>query len=80
MYEILSTVDADRAEEFTYGYFANNLKDLKTALLEKKSSLKVLYTRLEKVLGEEFERRFYTNYGTFLLFCPLDKSGEWLRY
>ena len=80
MYTILSAVDADKAEELVYGYFANNLKDLKTSLKEKKTSLRVLYTRLEKVLGEEYERRFYTNYGTFSLFCPLDKAEERLRY
>lgn len=80
MYEILTSLTADKAEELVYGYFANNLKDLKKALCDKKSSLKVLYARLEKVLGEEYERRFYTNYGTFSLFCPLDKAEERLRY
>lgn len=80
MYTILSAMDADKAEELVYGYFANNLKDLKKALCDKKSSLRVLYARLEKVLGEEYERRFYTNYGAFSLFCPLDKAEERLRY
>ena len=80
MYEILTSLTADKAETFSYGYFANNLKDLKKALCEKKSSLKVLYTRLEEVLDEGFERRFLTSYGAFSLFCPLDSSEEWLRY
>lgn len=80
MQEILTSLTADKAEELAYGYFANTLKDLKTSLREKKTSLKVLYARLEKVLGEEYERRFYTNYGTFSLFCPLDKAEEKLRY
>lgn len=80
MYEILTSLTADKAEELVYGYFANNLKDLKTSLKEKKTSLRVLYARLEKVLGEEYERRFYTNYGAFSLFCPLDKAEERLRY
>lgn len=80
MYEILTSLTADKAEEFTYGYFANNLRDLKKALCEKKSSLRVVYCRLENVLGEEFERRFLTSSGTFALFCPLDKYAEESRY
>lgn len=80
MYEILTSLTADKAEEFTYGYFANNIKDLKTALLEKRSSLRVIYCRLENVLGEEFERRFLTSCGTFSLFCPLDRCAEEKRY
>lgn len=80
MYEILTSLTADKAEEFTYGYFANNLKDLKTALCAKKSSLKVFYARLEKVVGEEFERRFLTSCGYFSLFCPLDRTEKRRRY
>lgn len=80
MYEILTSLTADKAETSSYGYFANNLKDLKKALKENKSSLKVLYARLKEVLDEGFERRFLTNYGSFSLYCPLDSSENRLRY
>lgn len=48
MYTILSAVDADKAEELVYGYFANNLKDLKTSLKKKKLLLESYIQDLKK--------------------------------
>lgn len=77
---IYSAVDADRAEEGTYGYFSNALAPLKESLEKRKINLSVVYARLEVVLNEKFERRFCTNQGNFALFCPLGNSFEEKRF
>lgn len=77
---IYSAVDAERAEEGTYGYFSNTLAPLKESLKKGKTNLYVLYTRLDSVLDPKFERRFCTKNGNFALFCPLGNYFEEKRY
>lgn len=73
-------VNADEAEEGTYGYFANTVGDLKTAIERKKTTLKVVYERLDHVLDDGYERRFMTRVGTFSLFYRTDRDFNKMRY
>ena len=77
---IFCSVNADRAELNTYGYFANNLGAIKKALREQKTNLSCLYSCLRGVLKDSYEKRFVTDSGTFALFYPLDKIFDINRY
>lgn len=72
--KLYSMVNADSARCGTYGYFANNLQDLKEVLNNKKVKLHVQYTYLQLVLSEKWEKRFDTKQGVFALFYPCEKD------
>lgn len=73
-------VNAAEVEKGCYGYFANTLEDLKMALERKKSTLRVVYARLDHVLGECYERRFMMNCGNFSLFYKTDDTYNRKRH
>ena len=77
---IYHTVNADSAPLYTYGYFSNDLDSLRKAVNAEKTTLKVIYLRLEYVLEDNNERRFGTKVGIFSLFYPLDKEKDEGRY
>lgn len=75
-----TAVTAEKAELHTFGYFANEVASLRQTIQNKKPSFKTVYSRLEGVLEDKFERRFYCSSGTFSLFYPMDKTENILRY
>lgn len=77
---LFSMVNAAEAPLYCYGYLTNTIGDLKDALKRKKTTLKVIYTRLEAVLDESNERRFSTKNGNFAIFYYMDSFPEEKRY
>lgn len=71
---LYSMVNADEARCGTYGYFANNLQDLKETINNKKIKMSVQYTYLQLVLSEKWEKRFDTKQGIFGLFYPCEEN------
>ena len=70
------TLNAEEAEVGCYGYFSNSLKELKRTLIEGKTNLRTLYSKLDYVLDEIYERRFLSECGSFSLFYPLEKEEK----
>ena len=73
------TLNAEEAEVGCYGYFSNSLKELKRTLIEGKINLRTLYSKLDCVLDEVYERRFLSECGSFSLFYPLEKEEKLRR-
>lgn len=78
--QVKTAVNADTAEIFTWGYFSNNLADLRRSIEQRKINLYTVYTCLKSVLSEKAERRFETRQGNFSLFYPLDSEEVKARY
>lgn len=69
--DVLTAVTADSAQMGETGILANTVESLRLAVEEGKPCLKAIYTRLDDVLSEHFERRFICAYGTYALFLPV---------
>ena len=78
--QVKSSVNAETAESFMWGYFSNNLADLRRTVEKGKTNLSTVYTYLESVLNEKAERRFCTTLGNFALFYPTERSENPSRY
>lgn len=77
---VFSCINAEDAPVKKYGYFSNSLADLKFAVENERIGLRSIYASLEKVLGEDKEKRFETRYGYFSLFYPIDDYPDKERY
>lgn len=75
-----TTVNADECKILTYGYFANDLESLRATLYNGRTCLRTVYTRLEGICAEKFEKRFVSDCGVFALFYPTDLTENELRY
>jgi len=73
-------VNAENAVVDRYGYFTNTIGELKKALEQNKTTLKVVYSKLDGILDENHERRFSSKNGTFGLFYELDYHFNKTRY
>lgn len=78
--QIKTAVNADTAEIFTWGYFSNNLADLRQTVELGRINLRTVYTCLKDILNEKAERRFSTKLGNFSLFYPLEMGENKARY
>ena len=74
--KILTAVTAEKAEVFTFGYFANDVASLRQSVQSKKQNFKTVYAMLNSVLEDKYEKRFSCPYGTFSLFYPTGRTEE----
>lgn len=80
IHKVKHIVNAETSKIGVYGYFGNNLDDLRKAIEKGRTNFKVIYAKLSFVLDEKCEKRFGNNYGTFSLFYPLDDKVNVNRY
>lgn len=76
---VYSAVNADSAP-CLYGYASNNIEAIKQAVDKERINLSAVYTRLDCVLEEKYERRFCTKQGNFSLLYPVDINFTEGRY
>lgn len=76
---VYSAVNAEKAPD-CYGYFSNTMGALRQSVDRQRINLNTVYTRLEGVFEEKFERRFCTSQGNFALFYPVDGTFTRGRY
>lgn len=69
---VLTTVNAEEAEENVFGYFSNDIESLQHSVEEERNNHRSVYTQLLYVIERSRERRFGTSLGYFSLFYPLD--------
>ena len=77
---ILTTVNAEKAVKYSYGYFSNNLESLESAIKNDKQNMRTVYAMLKEVFKPSEERRFYCECGCFSLFYPTDENINGKRY
>jgi len=75
-----TTLNAGECNLGTYGYFSNDLESLRDTVQYEKTNFRSVYAKLEQILEDKFEKRFYCNCGAFSLFYPTDKSENSMRY
>lgn len=77
---VYTAVTAKDAELHTFGYFANDIASIRQTIQNKKPNFKTVYSSLEGVMDDKFERRFYCPSGVFALFYPMDRVENNIRY
>lgn len=77
---VKTAVEADKCELHVFGYFANDIASLRQTVTKRKVSLNTVYSRLDGINADKFERRFSCPNGSFSLFYPTDRTENEGRY
>lgn len=70
---VFTMINAEECEKFSFGYFANDLRNLRKSVENRTANFHTAYDRLLSVSSDNFAKRFICSQGAFVLFYPTEE-------